>query len=355
MSQSVWRSLLLAGLFAILCHAAAQAQGASDDINCRTAYPAGFTPADKGVFPSPKYPRAALNDWSEGFALLEFTVTAQGEVRDVDVVDAMGAKEFVTTSVKALLAHRFKPAMRGGAPVAQPLHTFQISYMFSDSKPEADHSEFIETFKRARRQLQDNQPDHAIVTLNRMFLWRLNLYEQTLGSYLLALAYVQKQDGESALYHANHAVGEGVSYLDDATRTAARELIVKLLAQTGNVAGALCAINDLPPASRPSFARLDMDLRNALASDSPLVSDGKILKQPLTDQPPTWRRKLMRGKFSFANINGEVASFRLACVATSFDSAVNMETQWTVPEGAGSCFIRVTGAAGATFKFVEER
>ncbi|MFM9862828.1 MAG: energy transducer TonB [Micropepsaceae bacterium] len=354
MRRSIWRSLLLAGLFPIVCHAPASAQE-TDDVNCRTAYPTGFTPADKGLFPAPVYPRAALNDWSEGFAFLEFAVTAQGEVRDVFVVDAMGAKEFVTTSVKALLAHRFKPAMRGGAPVAQPLHTFWITYMFSDSKAEADHSEFIETFRRARRQLQDNRPDETIATLNRMFLWRLNLYEQAMGSYLLALAYAQKQDAESARYHAEHAVAEGARHLDGATRTAARELIVKLLAQTGNVAGALCAINDLPPASRPSFARRGMDLRNALASDTPLVSDGKILKQPLTDQPPNWRRKLMRRKFSFANFNGEVKSFRLACVTTSFESAVNMETQWTVPEDAGSCFIRVTGAAGATFKFVEER
>jgi TonB family protein len=117
MRRSISCSLFASAAIVFLCHAPASAQGTSD-VNCRTTYPTGFTPAEKGSFPAPTYPRAALNDWSEGFAFLEFAVTAQGEVRDVFVVDAIGAKEFVTTSVKALSAHRFKPAMRGGTRCA---------------------------------------------------------------------------------------------------------------------------------------------------------------------------------------------------------------------------------------------
>jgi TonB family protein len=353
MRRSLVRSLAFTGLFAAACSARSSA-AAQGDIACDITYPAGFTPSASIELSPPTYPREALNAWSEGFTSLEFTVTPHGEVRDVYVVDAIGAKEFVKASVKAVLTYRFRPAMRGGAPVAQTLRPFLITYLFTDSKAEADHEEFIDLFKRARRQLQDNRPDDAIATLGRMFGWRLNMYEQALGSYLLAFAYTQKRDWENARYHAEHATVEEGKYLDDGTKAAAREMVVKLRAQTGDLAGALCALNDVAPAARPPLAALEAEMRARLASDAPLVSDGKILKHPLADQPGTWRRKLIRRTFSFANIGGEVKSFRLACVTTDLDAVVDAEMQWTVPEQAGSCFIRVSGAPGATFKFVEE-
>lgn len=350
MGRFTWCGLLCAGLFLATAPTFA---AAPDDGDCRLTYPANFVPATQFEALKPQYPRAALNAWSEGFTELEFTVTAQGETRDVFVIDAMGAKEFVAESVKAIRTFRFKPATRGGVPVEQPLRQYTITFMFSDTKSEADHGEFVDLFKRARRQLQDNRPDAAIASLQRMFGWRLNLYEMALGSYLLALAHAQKQDWENARYHAEHATHDP-RYLDDATRAAAQELSVRARANTGDLVGALCALQGLTPAARQTLASLEADARGRLAANGPLVSDGKILKHPLADQPGTWRRKLARRKFSFANVNGDVRSFRLACVAASLDAAVDMEMQWTVPEQAGSCFIRVAGTPGATFKFVEE-
>lgn len=353
MSLLTSRTFALAALFVAVTHSAAVAAEPGDGA-CELTFPAGFTPAVPVEQRPPEYPREALNAWSEGFALLELTITPQGDVRDAFVVDAMGAKEFVSASVKAVLKHRYQPATRGGVPVAQMLRPYSISYMFRDTKSEADHAEFIDLFKRARRQLQDNRPDDTIATLERMFRWRVNFYEQAMGSYLLALAYAQKQDWESARYHAEHATFEE-QFLDPATLAAAKDLVVKLRARTGDLAGALCALRHLTPAARQPLAALEAEARTRLASDAPLISDAKLIRVPLTDQPGTWRRKLARRKFSFANVTGQAASFRLACVATSLDAPVDMETEWTVPEQAGSCIIRVTGTPGTTFKFVEDR
>jgi hypothetical protein len=66
------------------------------------------------------------------------------------------------------------------------------------------------------------------------------------------------------------------------------------------------------------------------------------------------RHRVMRPKFSFADIKGAVRTFRLACHGTKHEAAVDAETQWSVPSEVGGCILRVDGEAGASFKLVQE-
>jgi hypothetical protein len=72
------------------------------------------------------------------------------------------------------------------------------------------------------------------------------------------------------------------------------------------------------------------------------------------DAPAVWRHRLLRSKFWFTEIKGDVKSYRLACAGTAHEAAVDTETLWDVPSKAGACMLRVEGAPGATFKLVEE-
>ncbi len=322
---------------------------------CKVANPAGFQPAQAIEALKPSYPYKALNDWGEGWVLAEFAVTADGNVRDIAVVDAVGAKEFVTSSLAAISAQRFRPALRNGAPVDQHWRSTSVTYVFTDTAAVPTHPEFYERYEMARNRIQSNRLDDAIDQLKLMQqVWRLNLYETAMSSYLLAVAYAKKEDWENARYHIEHAFSEDGDYLNKALKPDAIELLVKLRAQATDLGGAFCGLNRVDAQGRAALAPLEAEIRARLLSDAPLVSDGKLIKHPLTDQPGTWRRQLLRRKFSFANVSGEAKSFRLACIAASFEHAIDPEMQWTVPEQAGSCVIRVSGAPGATFKFIEE-
>lgn len=350
---------VLATIVTALSSAAAQAGAPPGYLSgqgiCTIANPANFKPAEAIGKVELSYPSKAQNEWSEGWVLLEYGVTTSGEVRDISVIDAIGARDFVSSSVAAVAAQRFKPAMRGGQPVDQHLRNTWISFLFSDTAAKVTHPEFYDRYEVARTRISSSRFDDAIELLERtQQQWRLNLYETAMSSYLLAVAYAKKEDWESARYHIEHAVSEDGAFLNKSLKPEAMALLIKLRAQATDLGGALCGFHTVSAEQRAAMASLEADIRARLVSEGPLVSDGKLLKHPIADQPGAWRRQLLRRKFSFANVSGEAKSFRLACVAAGLEGPIDPEMQWTVPEQAGSCVIRVFGTPGATFKLVEE-
>jgi TonB family protein len=67
----------------------------------------------------PVYPQRALQDLVSGWVDLEFTVAANGTVRDIVVVGSEPAKVFDSAATAALRRARFQPVMHDGAPVEQ--------------------------------------------------------------------------------------------------------------------------------------------------------------------------------------------------------------------------------------------
>lgn len=67
----------------------------------------------------PIYPPRALQDLVSGWVDLEFTVSGDGTVRDVVVVDSEPVKVFDSAAVSALRRWRFEPVIVDGAPIEQ--------------------------------------------------------------------------------------------------------------------------------------------------------------------------------------------------------------------------------------------
>jgi tetratricopeptide (TPR) repeat protein len=217
----------------------------------------------------------------------------------------------------------------------------------------------VKKYNRARDQLNEGETDAAIATLEQGFKSGVNLYEAAMGSYALALAYTQKKDWPRALLHTRHAlIGDG-KYLIDESRVPALASLVELEARNGNFTEALCAFDKLhpldPEAARgaSAAAKAAAHLQAALADAAPLAVNATLGEHPLIDAPAVWRHRLMRSKFSFAALNGDVKSFNLSCIGSTFTAAVTTDTQWNVPAKAGACILRVEGEPGASFKLVE--
>lgn len=67
----------------------------------------------------PEYPREALIQCRRGWVLLEFMVTEEGEVEDVEVLAQDSSRLFDRAARRALSRWRFKPAMIDGKPVTR--------------------------------------------------------------------------------------------------------------------------------------------------------------------------------------------------------------------------------------------
>jgi protein TonB len=69
--------------------------------------------------PPPTYPRVALRLQQQGSVLLELEVDATGRVAAVRVVESSGFERLDEAARDGVLAWRFEPALRDGAPVAK--------------------------------------------------------------------------------------------------------------------------------------------------------------------------------------------------------------------------------------------
>src|SRR5262249_55805591 len=128
------RKCLRAALTAALITGAGAAQAADrsgmPECTAQHLVMPGFTPAEVVDKPRPRYPSQALDNWSEGWVLFEYEITAMGEPRGITVIDALGPKDFVKVATEALSRWRFKPATRNGTRVDQFLEHASILFLF---------------------------------------------------------------------------------------------------------------------------------------------------------------------------------------------------------------------------------
>jgi protein TonB len=81
----------------------------------------GLAPSDGDYLPmvkiAPAYPVSALTRRIEGYCCVEYTVTPNGRVKDVFVVDAKPKKVFDKTSIKAALKFKYRPRFVNGEAI----------------------------------------------------------------------------------------------------------------------------------------------------------------------------------------------------------------------------------------------
>ncbi len=76
---------------------------------------------------NPIYPKRAKMMKMEGYVKLAFTITTQGTVKDVEIVESQPANLFDASARRALLKWKFKPKMEDNQPVEQRA-VIQIDY-----------------------------------------------------------------------------------------------------------------------------------------------------------------------------------------------------------------------------------
>ncbi len=80
----------------------------------------------------PTYPRRALSRGIEGYVIVEFTVTANGSVRDPVVVEADPENIFNKAAIKAASKFKYKPRVIDGEAVEVPGVRNKITFKIAD-------------------------------------------------------------------------------------------------------------------------------------------------------------------------------------------------------------------------------
>jgi hypothetical protein len=323
--------------------------------------PAGSQGPEVISKPAPTYPPDAISDWSEGWAAFEFTIAPDGATKDIVLRDFLGPAGFALSSADRLKSWRYRSAMRNGVAVETYGYNVEVTFVFEDTGAgvrESTNSEFARRYEQARNLIKSD-PAGAVKVLGVALHDRLELYEETMASYLMALALISAdaKNWHRSLAHIRHAViGEG-KFLDPQVKAGAIDLDVFFEVQNGNYKDAYCTYRRERAAGTALSSQtqqLGEKIGALVTASAPLVIPGEVFADERPALSTEWVHPMLRHKFSFSAIKGALKDFRLRCTATVLDSPVNEETQWTVPPNAGLCTLFVHGDNGASFQLIEE-
>lgn len=92
--------------------------------------PAGETRAAAVVSPAaPDYPLQAARNQTSGYAVVEFTLSANGAVQDPHIVDSSPRRVFDSAAIQAVKRSKFEPALKDGEPISSVLRR-RIDFKF---------------------------------------------------------------------------------------------------------------------------------------------------------------------------------------------------------------------------------
>ncbi|HET9818227.1 MAG TPA: energy transducer TonB [Rhodanobacteraceae bacterium] len=78
---------------------------------------------------SPNYPIQAARNQTSGYAVVEFTVSAEGSIENAHVVDSSPHRVFDSAAIQAVRQSKFQPALKDGQPVASTIRR-RIAFKF---------------------------------------------------------------------------------------------------------------------------------------------------------------------------------------------------------------------------------
>ena len=321
----------------------------------------GFVPAKAKTKPAPVFPDADVSTDSEGWVRIGFTIDAEGDTRNVVVLDRFGSARMISAALSAVKNWEYRPATLNGQPADQFGNTAEILYELHTGQTKPVHPEVIKLYERGRDLVNKGQIAEGIAVLESAKEERLNLFELSTISFALAYAYAQANEPHKALPHIRHAMIEDGRFLERRVVNPAKRLRVRLESLAGNPRYVACApqladTDDFDPkgADRKDLQRIITNTTMLLKSTAALVTAAKVGRPDDEDDPGLWEHDLIRRKFSFATIAGEVTKFRATCVVHLVEDEVLLGKQWSTPDFSGPCTLRVWGKPGTTFKVVEE-
>lgn len=328
---------------------------------CSAGVVRGFVPAKAKSKPPPVFPEFDASHDSEGWVKIGFTIDSEGSTRNVVVLDRMGSERMISGALSAVKNWEYRPATLNGQPADQFNNTAEILYELQTGQSRAVHANVIELYDRGRDLVNKGQYAEGIAVLESAKRERLNLFEQAMISFALAYAYALSNKPELALPQIRHAMIDDGRFLEKRIANPAKRLRIRLEAKAGNQRYVACAppladTDDFDPTGtdRKDVTRIVTGTTALLKSAAPYVQTAQIPKPDSDDDPGMWEHELLRRKFSFASITGSLTKFRATCVVHLVEDEVKPANQWSTPEFAGPCTLRVWGEPGTTFKLVEE-
>jgi len=306
----------------------------------------------------PTYPETAARKGREAWVAMTFTITAEGRVADVRVVDSTDPTgRFNQAAVAAMQEWRYEPPMLDGTPTDRHNVVNMLTFRLGASGVTPAVSSALSAIQghleggrldEARTRLADLEKDARRIDEQLAVSYWWSVYHQAAGNLPGAVEMLGRAIDDTSMSPAMMAV--------------ALPRLLALQLQLGHMAAAATTL-DRVKALPPDPPRLDPLIREAgrllaeVAGGAPYELSGGLTRPcpELSGCPADrarWRHPLDRTVVEVAGVTGAVDTAELRCERGRQAVPLAPGDRWTVPDSQGTCTLEVVGAPGTRFTLI---
>jgi len=311
-----------------------------------------FSPPERVKVEMPSYPRSNLTSGQEGWVTISHMVDPEGRPYDVVVVASSGDAKFEKAAVRAVAKSKFSPAHLGGRAIdaGSAMHiVFEIGGAKGASRG------FVRQYKKLRPAIDSGDRAEADALLAKLASRSKTLYEDAfyyLGVYDYQLRWGTVAEQYAALVRASH--------LDGSRGFLPKKALIQVLRQKINAELKLSLLAQARKTTQ-AYAKLTDDEESDQFVDRVLGRIEEISAQPgrlsttgLVADSYRYTHRLLKSKFHFDDIDGDIAELRLHCdkgyVGFIFEAGI----QYSVNRDFSECVLTVIGDPATTFTLIEQ-
>ena len=315
---------------------------------------ATFIPPGHKRFFAPTYPLNAKQKGEEGWVIVNFMVDTHGKPYEISVVE-YSDKEFINPTLKALEKWKFEPALFEGKPIDAAATQSIIFLLREDSRSYTTSRQVISIFGSIVTAISEKDREEASDRLSEFYKKKKTLYEESfywLARYYFAAAWLDTEEQYRVLNRALFKTDSGAYYLPE--KGVPRLLLSKLNLEVkrnylSRALDTAAQLNDydLSPKQLQYIVETTKQILEIRSGTGLIVVKGKI------DKANSFYHSLLRSRFSFSEVEGDIAELRLRCEKGYVGFIYKEEITFEVDEEAGECGLQVIGDPGTTFKLLE--
>jgi hypothetical protein len=298
----------------------------------------------------PELPPGRFGMQPEGWAIVRYSVLADGSTANVRIFDQMPAMLPERPIRAGVERWTFEPATSDGEAI--DWHNNEAVIIFdAETVPPEPRPPFVAGYREVEMMLEEGENEDALRRSRRL----VDVEASRLAEFGVALvqnARVNLLLGNQHEAYASirRATYPGIGLLEPSELAVALEYRNTLELGLGDVVGALETfarrqeLGEIPANDR--MARAVETIQSGLQSEAAIAVKGKMLADE-------WPHALYRRTFAIGDLEGSLRQVDVECDRQTAELEYSETSEWSLPESWGACMVFVTGRGDTEFALYE--
>jgi TonB family protein len=306
------------------------------------------TPQDQA---QPEPPTNRFDMPIEGWAVVRYSVLADGTIADLRIVDRMPADLADRAVLPTVEAWTFNPATSDGAVV--DWHNGESLIVFDpETVPFEPRQPFVNGYREVAALLEAGESEDALRRSQRLIsMETARLAEMGVALVQNARVNLLLQNQHEAFAAIKRATDPRLELLAPSELIVALDYRNRLELGLGDVVGALQTFArremlGAVPDSDPMAGRAEVIEAALAGGETAIAVKGKILDD-------AWSHTLARRTFAIGDLDGSLRTVNVECDRGRTALEYSEESEWSLPESWGVCHVAVEGRRDSEFVLYE--